>query len=361
VEVTASNVASLRCAARYLQMTEEFSDKNLEVRAEAFLRDSVLPSVACSVAVLRSCEALLPAAEDVGLVPRLVAAIAGNVCREQLTSGLSKLEDHPVRAPGPEVVEDGGGEWWGKAVAGLGLDLFQRVMSAVKAKGLKQETVTRILVNYAQSSLHGLMARDVVVQGGGADAVKKQRAVVEAVVGLLPGQSKRSPVPVAFLSGLIKTAMAVSASSICRADLEKRIGVQLDQAILEDILVAAPAPAAGQQHGLYDTDVVARIFGVFLNLDEEKEEDCGGFVAYEYGSPRSPKQSLLVKAAKLLDGYLAEVALDTNLLPSKFISLAELLPDHARLVTDGLYRAVDIFLKARLISTGVASILLDRA
>ena len=54
-----------------------------------------------------------------------------------------------------------------------------------------------------------------------------------------------------------------------------------------------------------------------------------------------------MKAAKLLDSYLAEVALDSNILPSKFISLAELLPDHARVVTDGLYRAVDIFLKAR--------------
>lgn len=30
---------------------------------------------------------------------------------------------------------------------------------------------------------------------------------------------------------------------------------------------------------------------------------------------------------------------------SKFIAMAELLPDHARVVNDGLYRAVDIFLK----------------
>jgi hypothetical protein len=36
-----------------------------------------------------------------------------------------------------------------------------------------------------------------------------------------------------------------------------------------------------------------------------------------------------------------------NLLPSKFIALAELLPDHARVTSDGLYRAVDIFLKVR--------------
>ena len=100
-------------------------------------------------------------------------------------------------------------------MAALGLDFFQRLLSAVKAKGLKQETVTRILINYAQNSLHGLMARDVHRCGGGgaadADAVKKQRAVV----GRLPAQSKNSPVPMAFLSGLLKTAMVVSASSIC--------------------------------------------------------------------------------------------------------------------------------------------------
>ncbi|WVZ56915.1 hypothetical protein U9M48_007381 [Paspalum notatum var. saurae] len=367
VDVTVANVATLRCAAHYLQMTEDFSDKNLELRAEAFLRDAVLPSIASSVTVLRSCEALLPAAEDVNLVSRLIAAIATNVCKEQLTSGLSKLQDQcaahaQLRPPTAAFVVDivgspgpgPGGDWWGKSVAALGLDFFQRLLSTVKAKGLKQETVTRILINYAQNSLHGLMARDVVVHGAradaDADAAKKQRAVVEAIVGLLPAQSKRSPVPMAFLSGLLKTAMAVSASSICRADLEKRIGMQLDQAILEDVLIAAgtgagTTPAGGhqqQQHALYDTDVVARIFSVFLNLDDDTEEDVGGF---DYDSPRSPKQSLLVKAAKLLDSYLAEVALDSNILPSKFISLAELLPDHARLVTDGLYRAVDIFLK----------------
>ncbi|KAG2551945.1 BTB/POZ domain-containing protein At1g03010-like isoform X2 [Panicum virgatum] len=352
VDVTVANVAALRCAAHYLQMTEDFSDKNLEARAEAFLRDAVLPSIASSVAVLRSCEALLPAAEDANLVSRLIAAIAGNVCREQLASGLSKL-DQCAQLVKPPAELDSPGEWWGKSVAGLGLDLFQRLLSAVKAKGLKQETVTRILINYAHNSLHGLMARDEhggagARCGADADAIRKQRAVVEAIVSLLPAQSRRSPVPMAFLSGLLKTAMAGSASSICRADLEKRIGMQLDQAILEDILIAAgagagaAAPGGQQQHGLYDTDVVARIFSVFLNLDDDAEEDGGGF---DYDSPRSPKQSLLVKAAKLLDSYLAEVALDSNILPAKFISLAELLPDHARLVTDGLYRAVDIFLK----------------
>ncbi|KAK4357286.1 hypothetical protein RND71_022896 [Anisodus tanguticus] len=68
-------------------------------------------------------------------------------------------------------------------------------------------------------------------------------------------------------------------------------------------------------------------------------------MVYDFDSPGSPKHSSIVKVSKLLDNYLAEVALDSNLTPSKYIALAELLPDHARLVYDGLYRAVDIFLK----------------
>ncbi|KAM3261334.1 hypothetical protein ACQJBY_052165 [Aegilops geniculata] len=346
VDITVANVAMLRCAARYLQMTDDFSDKNLELRAEAFLRDAVLPSIASSVAVLRTCEALLPAAEDVNLVARLIAAIANNVCKEQLASGLLSRLDQTGAQAQLKLDSPGEGDWWGKSVAGLGLDLFQRLLSAVKSKGLRQETVTRILINYAHNSLYGLMAcRDMQAAGvtdtdTDTDAVKKQRAVVETIVGLLPAQSKKSPVPMAFLSGLLRTAMALSASSICKADLEKRIGMQLEQAILEDILIAT---GSGEASTLYDTDVVARIFSVFLNLDEDKEEDGGG--GFDYDSPRSPKQSCIVKASKLLDSYLAEIALDSNLVPAKFISLAEILPDHARLVTDGIYRAVDIFLK----------------
>ncbi|GAB4840959.1 hypothetical protein Ancab_021718 [Ancistrocladus abbreviatus] len=65
----------------------------------------------------------------------------------------------------------------------------------------------------------------------------------------------------------------------------------------------------------------------------------------DFDSPNSPKQSSILKVSKLLDNYLAEVALDSNLTALRFIALAELLPDHARLVTDELYRAVDILLK----------------
>ncbi|XP_077223494.1 phototropic-responsive NPH3 family protein [Tasmannia lanceolata] len=349
VEIALSNVAMLRCAAHYLDMTEDFAEKNLEIRTEIYIKETVIPHISNSITVLHRCETLLPVAEEINMISRLINGIASNACKEQLTSGLSKLEQNlPMKPINTEIETPS--DWWGKSLTVLNLDFFQRVLSAVKSKGLKQDMISKILINYAHNSLQGLVVRDIQsVKGSFMDMElqKKQRIIVEAVVGLLPTQSRKSPVPMAFLSGLLKTATMASASAACKADLERRIGLQLDQAILEDILI--PANPHGNNHPLYDTDSILRIFSIFLNLDEDEDEgnqlrdesDMG----YDFDSPRSPKQSLILKASKLLDSYLAEIALDSNLMPSKFIALAELLPDHARVVNDGLYRAVDIFLK----------------
>ncbi|KAF7818235.1 BTB/POZ domain-containing protein [Senna tora] len=341
IEFTLSNIAMLRCVSHFLEMTEEFAEKNLETRAESYLKETVLPNISHSISVLHRCETLVPTSEEIHLVSRLINAIANNACKEQLTSGLLKLDHNfpskTISSMEPETPSD----WWGKSLNVLNLDFFQRVLSAVKSKGLKQDMISKILINYAHNSLQGIAVRDPKV-------LKKQRVIVEAIVSLLPTQSRKSPVPMAFLSSLLKAAIAASASTSCRSDLERRIGLQLDQAILEDILI--PATSSQNSHcTIYDTDSILRIFSIFLNLDEEDDEDSHlrdeSEMVYDFDSPGSPKQSSILKVSKLLDTYLAEVALDSNLLPSKFIALAELLPDHARIVSDGLYRAVDIFLK----------------
>jgi hypothetical protein len=42
--------------------------------------------------VLHSCDTVLSTAADVNLVPRLIATITSNMCKEHLTSELSKLD-----------------------------------------------------------------------------------------------------------------------------------------------------------------------------------------------------------------------------------------------------------------------------
>ena len=53
----------------------------------------------------------------------------------------------------------------------------------------------------------------------------------------------------------------------------------------------------------------------------------------------------LAKVAKLVDAYLAEAALDAGLAVAEFEELARAVPAHARATDDGLYRAIDTYLK----------------
>jgi len=55
----------------------------------------------------------------------------------------------------------------------------------------------------------------------------------------------------------------------------------------------------------------------------------------------------MLAVGRLVDAYLGEIATDANLKPDKLCDLAWALPDGARVYDDGLYRAVDIYLKVR--------------
>lgn len=77
---------------------------------------------------------------------------------------------------------------------------------------------------------------------------------------------------------------------------------------------------------IYNVDVVHRIFEYFLMHEQQQV----------LGKP---------SITKLLDNYLAEIAKDPCLPITKFQVLAEMLPENAWKCHDGLYRAIDMFLK----------------
>ncbi|KAK9285896.1 hypothetical protein L1049_025097 [Liquidambar formosana] len=98
----------------------------------------------------------------------------------------------------------------------------------------------------------------------------------------------------------------------------------MDQATLDNLLVPSPY---GTNY-LYDVNLVLRFLKSFL---------CGGIS--RVSSVR------LRKVASLMDPYIAEVAPDPCLKPSKFLALATALPDSARESYDGVYHAVDMYLE----------------
>ncbi|RCV40985.1 hypothetical protein SETIT_9G099400v2 [Setaria italica] len=324
VDLTAWNVAPLRCAAEYLEMTEDHAEDNLAARAEAYLDKTVLQHPGDATKALKSCEELLPLAEELGIVARCVEAIAA---RSSATS-----------------------RSWFDDLAVLGLRMYKRVMAAMAARDdVRAEARESCLVSYARGTIPGLsrsMRRRLASAPVSSEV--EQKELLEAVVASLPADRCSGRVVTAkFLFALLRTAHILRASDAARAALERKAATQLEQATLEDVLIPSYSGAA---ETLYDVDCVERIVGYFL-----AEEEIGGFasssaaieVEEEAGAEVSrPSAVAMVQVGKLVDSYLAEVASDANLKPAKFCELALSLPDHARIYNDGVYRAVDIYLKA---------------
>ncbi|GFQ01358.1 root phototropism protein 2 [Phtheirospermum japonicum] len=78
-EITVHNVAALRCAAEYLQMTDKYCENNLAGRTEDFLSQVALTTLSGALVVLKSCEDLIPMAEDLRIVQRCVDIASAKV------------------------------------------------------------------------------------------------------------------------------------------------------------------------------------------------------------------------------------------------------------------------------------------
>ncbi|KAL8225010.1 hypothetical protein R6Q57_017567 [Mikania cordata] len=326
-EITPANVAQLCCISDYLEMTEDFSNNNLGSRADEYLNYVVCQNLEMSVEVLRQSENLLPLADELKIVTRCIDAIASKACVEQIASSFSRLEYSSSGRlhMGRQKCES---DWWIKDLSILRIDIYQRVITAMKCRGVRPESIGDSLINYAEKELTkktGVQQIKVAVGGGSSD---HERLVVETIVGLLPVE--KLVVPLSFLFGLLRSALTLDCSIGCRLELERRIGSQLDMVTLDDLLIPS---FRYDGDTLFDVDTVHRILVNFSQEDDnnddddnDNDQDCSVF---ESDGLDSPSETALFKVSKLVDNYLAEIAPDTNLKLSKFIAVAESLPAHA--------------------------------
>jgi len=201
----------------------------------------------------------------------------------------------------------------------------------------------------------------IIAGGGGRDdtaasaPAREQRMVVESLISITPPQ--RDSVSCGFLLRLLRLAIMLKAAPALVTELEKRVGMQLEQAALADLLI----PSYGRADTAYDVDLVQRLVEHFL-VQEQTTELLGSSspgrgdlpppAAEYYGGARTSAAGLNAKArvARLIDSYLSEVSRDRNLSLTKFQVLAESLPESARTCDDGLYRAVDSYLKVIILA-----------
>ncbi|KAL5818204.1 hypothetical protein ACOSQ3_022101 [Xanthoceras sorbifolium] len=339
VDFNSNNIGPLRCASEYLDMSEEYEDGNLISKTEAFLTLVILSSWKETITVIKSCETLSPWAENLQIVRRCCDSIAWKASRENSTS--------------EDIVNEEG--WWFEDVATFRIDHFTRIITTIKAKGIKPEIIGKCIIHYANKWLPGM---DVELEGlrgygygknelqfsimnrgneEGSVGHKEQRAIIESLVSILPPQQEA--VPCKFFLQMLKMAMVYSASPALISELEKRVGIMLEDVKVNDLLIPnyknedqGKLVNSPEQHTMHNVDVVQRIVEYFLMQEQQQQQ----------------KQQKIGKTSvsKLLDNYLAEIARDPNLSITKFQVLAESLPENTRTCHDGLYRAIDTYLKS---------------
>lgn len=213
----------------------------------------------------------------------------------------------------------------------LDMDCFIKTLSNIKQKGVRSDLIGSIITHYASKWLPDLETSNSNsnANANSPESVTtswmKKRFFVETLVSVLPPD--KDSIPCNFLLRLLKTANMVLVESTYRTDLENRISWQLDQASLKELMIPSFSHTCGT---LLDVELVIRLVKRFLSLDHDGVKTGAA----------------LVKVAKLVDCYLAEAGLDANLSLSQFVALAGALPNHARATDDGLYRAIDTYLKA---------------
>ncbi|KVH94130.1 BTB/POZ-like protein [Cynara cardunculus var. scolymus] len=321
-EITVHNVAALRCAAEYLDMTDQYCDGNLAGRTDDFLVQVALTSLSGAVVVLKSCEDLLPIAEQINIVQRCVEVASAKACNEA---------NFPSRSPP---------NWWTDELSIVHIKIFEKIIASMKSRGAKALTIASAIITYTERALPDLV-RD---QSGNSrkssismdsGTRNQQRKLLESIIAILPIENQRASFPISFLCCLLRTAIFLENDDIWKKQLEKRISAMLEHVTVDDLLVLS---YTFDGETLYDLESVRRIISGFV----EKEKSVSVFNGGDF---REISSTAVLRVAKTVDAYLGEIATVAELSISKFNGIANLVPKNARKLDDDLYRAIDIYLK----------------
>ncbi|CAM8918913.1 unnamed protein product [Rhodiola kirilowii] len=345
VTLNAYNVVAARCAAEYLDMTENVDKGNLIYKIQVFLNTSIFRSWKDSIIVLQTTKSLLTWCEDLKIISQCLDSISSKACidpsmvewsysynRKKLPSE-NGSDSHRNGIRKPQSVPS---DWWVEDLCELHLDSYKRVITAIKARGgCSGNVIGEALNAYALRRLPGFSRGSI--QGG--DPLKN-REILETIFCLLP--TGKGTVSCSFLLMLLKAAKSLECSEMIIAQLTRRIGCQLHEATVPDTLIETRCGEPTK----YDIDIVIKLVEEFLIQELGPQNDP--HVESEFLEIRSPvfvSDASKAMVAKLIDGYLAESARDPNLPLSKFVDLADRVSSFPRPSHDGIYRAIDMFLK----------------
>ncbi|XP_010525901.1 PREDICTED: BTB/POZ domain-containing protein NPY1 [Tarenaya hassleriana] len=325
VILNAYNVTAARCAAEYLEMTEDVDRGNLIYKIEIFLEAGIFRSWKDSIIVLQTTKSLLPWSEELKIVGRCIDSISAKTSVDPEMITWSYTHNRKLSAPDKiveyrEKMENVPEDWWVEDLCELEIDMFEPVMSAVKCKGRMNngvigEALRYYIARWLPESVESVMAES-----------RGNKHLVETIVFLLPRlNGKIDHCSCSFLLKLLKVAILVEADDSVKEELVRNVGLNLHEASVKDLLI-------------HEVDLVHRIVDLFIT-DQKRDSEDDRYKEFVLGN------GFLLSVGRLIDAYLAEIARDPDLDLTSFMELSELIPESARPIHDGLYKAIDTFLK----------------
>lgn len=354
IELTARNVVAVHCAADYLLMTDEYGEDNLLSKSESFFHKNILRNWKDCILALQSSEPVLQWAEKLHLVGKCLNALSMMVCTDPSLFGWPMMMYGSLQSPGGSILWNGintgarirssESDWWFEDISYLSVNVFERLIKTMQVRGIRPENLAGAIMYYCKKYLPGLgrwQGRQTgktrtVASFSLTPAAVDQRVLLESIEKFLPEKKGRSFCR--FLLGLLRVALILNVNHSCKDSLERRIGMQLELATLDSLLI----PTYSDSDTLYNTDCIERIVHHYVNSESSLTAFSPSSLDHQASSSSSDSLS---KVSKLIDSYIAEVASDVNLKPGKIRSLAEALPESSRSLHDGLYRALDIYFK----------------
>ncbi|KAK1410320.1 hypothetical protein QVD17_36855 [Tagetes erecta] len=329
VTLNAYNVVSARCAAEYLEMHESVEKGNLVYKTEVFLDTSIFKTWKDSIIVFQTTKSFLPWAEELKIVNRCLDSISSKASMDpsrvewSYTYNRKKLpNENGTESPLYNGVRKQlmvPKDWWVEDLCDLHIDLYRRIMITIKAKGkVSLDVVGESLKAYVQRRLK----KDARTNG---DDVKN-RLLIETVLYLLP--TERTSVSCDLLIQLLQECVRLDCGEAQKNELVKRVGQQLQNASVADLVNV-------------DVDMVQELVKTFMMQDQIADHGD----EHDFLEVKFVDSGAKVKVAKLIDCYLAEIARNPDLPLSKFTELADMVSTLPRPSHDGIYRAIDMYLK----------------
>ncbi|CAA3016092.1 BTB POZ domain-containing At3g22104-like [Olea europaea subsp. europaea] len=197
---------------------------------------------------------------------------------------------------------------WYRDLEFLSIDLFEKVAKTMILQKLDHETICSFLNYYRRMKFRSLSSSE-------------KRKFIDFLINFLCSLDG-SFFSFRSLCNMLQASFSLEITKSSMKKLECLIGSRLDEATLDDLLV----PSRPKMSHAYDVNLVIRFLKMFL---EESRKNLA--------------TRLLKKVSRLMDLYIAQVAPDPQLKPSKFRALVFALPDSVRDSHDRLYEAMDMY------------------